>query len=67
MSGKQDPAHDDETAEEARHVAEEAVEAAEQGDMKEARFLAHEAEALDPEAAREVLDRADAKGGKKSK
>ena len=47
---------DDETAEEARHVAEDAVEAAQHGDMKEARFLAHEAEALDPEAAREVLD-----------
>ena len=48
--------HDEQTAAEARHVAEDAVEAAEDGNLKEARFLAREAEALDSRAAHSVLD-----------
>lgn len=41
--------------EEARHLAEEAVEAAREGDKEESKFLAHEAEALDKAAAEDVL------------
>jgi hypothetical protein len=66
MSGQQTQAHDAETATEARHVAEDAIEAAEHGDMKEARFLAQEAAALNPDAAREVLDKADIPAGTKA-
>ncbi len=66
MSGK-NLSRDAETAEEARHVAEDAVEAAEHGDMQEARFLAQEAEALDPEAAGEVLDRSPIRAAEKQR
>ncbi len=42
-------------AEEARHLAEEAIEALDEGEREEAHFLAEEARALDPAAAREVI------------
>ncbi len=41
--------------EEARHLAEEAIEALAEGDKEEAHFLAGEAKALDPAAAKEVI------------
>lgn len=41
--------------EEARNLAEEAIEALEDGDKEEAHFLAGEAKALDPAAAKEVI------------
>ncbi len=68
MAAKQQPQpqKDEEKAEEARHVAEDAVEAADQGDMEEAKFLAGEAKSLDPEAAAEVLDQSKI-GGKGTK
>ncbi len=52
MTAKQPPPSDEEKAEEARHVAEDAIEAAQQGDTEEARFLAGEAKSLDKDAAR---------------
>ncbi len=55
MSAKHPAGRDEEKAEEARHVAEDAIEAAEQGDAEEAAFLAGEAKSLDKEAAEEVL------------
>ncbi len=59
MPAKQPPPADQEKAEEARHVAEDAIEAAQQGQSEEARFLAGEAKSLDKQAAEEVLTRAD--------
>ena len=57
MTAKPKTTTDPEKAEEARHVAEEAMEARQQGNPEEAKFLAGEAKALDPKAAAEVLDK----------
>ncbi len=55
MTAKPKTAADPEKAEEARHVAEDALEAKRQGNPEEARFLAGEAKSLDPQAAEDVL------------
>ena len=57
MSGTDKPATAGaiDEAEEARNLAQEALEAAEQGDREESKFLAEEARALDRKAADEVL------------
>ena len=66
MPDKQRPGIDAEKGEEARHVAEDAIEAARQGDAAEARFLAGEAKSLDKQAADAVLANSELgkKGGK---
>ena len=62
--GSTPPPRDEERAEEARHVAEDALEAAQKGDTEEARFLAGAARSLDRDAAAEVL--ADTEFGSKA-
>lgn len=44
------------THDEAKHLAEEAVDELRQGHLDEARFVVQEAKSLDPRAVREVLD-----------
>ncbi|MBV9538207.1 MAG: hypothetical protein JOY70_04650 [Acidisphaera sp.] len=46
---------DSEKTEEARNLAREAVEEIRQGNKEEGEFLAEEAKALDPDAAKKVL------------
>lgn len=56
MSGASQDGTADDRAEEARNLAEEAVEAMEDGEPEEAKFLAAEAKALDKAAAEAVLN-----------
>ena len=47
---------DSETREEARHLAEEAMEEMERGNEEEAKFVLNEARALDKDAVEDVLE-----------
>lgn len=47
---------DPETREEARHLAEEAMEEMERGNEEEAKFVLNEARALDRDAVEDVLE-----------
>jgi len=53
---KKNGAPDPETREEARHLAEEAMEEMERGNEEEAKFVLNEARALDKDAVEDVLE-----------
>jgi biopolymer transport protein ExbD len=57
--------NDDSRKEEAKHLAEEAVEEMKQGNKEEGQFVLNEAKKLDADAVGEVLHQANPSGGKK--